>query len=92
MNILYIHGFGSKYDPEHEKIKTLESIGTVFGVDVDYTRGFRSCFETIMDVFLTGSVDLVVGTSMGGYMASHVGAESGTPFVAINPIHHHPFH
>lgn len=85
MNILYIHGFGSKYDPEHEKIKTLESLGTICGVDVDYTRGFRHVFETVMGVVLTSDIDLIVGTSMGGYMAAHIGAESGTPFVALNP-------
>jgi len=85
VKILYVHGFGSHYDPEHEKIKALETLGTVIGVDVDYCKGFRSAFETVFSVALVEGVDLIVGTSMGGYMAAHVGAESGTPFVALNP-------
>lgn len=85
MNILYIHGFGSKYDPEHEKIKALETLGVMCGVDLDYTRGFRNCFEIVLEEVLAQHIDLIVGTSMGGYMAAHVGAETGVPFVALNP-------
>lgn len=85
MKILYVHGFGSSYDPEHEKIQYLKTLGTVIGVDVDYCDGFTSVFERVLDAVLTEKVDLIVGTSMGGYMAAHVGAEAGIPFVAMNP-------
>jgi predicted esterase YcpF (UPF0227 family) len=85
MKILYVHGFGSHYDPEHEKIKLLETLGTVVGVDVDYCKGFRRAFEMVLESALSQKVDLIVGTSMGGFMAAHVGAETGTPFVALNP-------
>lgn len=85
MKILYVHGFGSQYDPTHEKIQMLETLGTVVGVDVDYCKGFRSAFETVFGAALENGVDLIVGTSMGGYMAAHVGAETGTPFVSLNP-------
>lgn len=85
MKILYVHGFGSHFDPTHEKIVALETLGTVVGVDVDYCKGFTSAFETVLDTVLSEKVDLIVGTSMGGYMAAHVGAETGTPFVALNP-------
>ena len=30
--------------------------------------------------------DLLVGTSMGGWLAGILGAETGIPFVAINPV------
>jgi predicted esterase YcpF (UPF0227 family) len=85
MKILYVHGFGSHYDPNHEKIQMLETLGTVIGVDVDYCKGFTPVFERVLDTVLAEGVDLIVGTSMGGYMAAHVGAETGTPFVALNP-------
>lgn len=85
MKILYVHGFGSHYDPNHEKIKMLESLGEVVGVDVDYCKGFTAVFEKVLDTVLAENVDLIVGTSMGGYMAAHVGAETGIPFVALNP-------
>lgn len=88
MKILYIHGFGSRFDPEHEKIKQLEELGTVVGIDVEYCKGFRNVFEAVLDRVLTDSIDLVVGTSMGGYMATHVSQETGVPFVALNPATH----
>lgn len=87
MRILYIHGFGSQYDPEHEKIKQLETLGTVVGVNVDYTRGYMSVFNKITDAIHDSDVtiDLIVGTSMGGFMSAQIGAGTGIPFVAINP-------
>lgn len=85
MKILYVHGFGSKYDPTHEKIQQLETLGEVVGVDVDYCKGFSRAFETVLAVVLSEGIDLIVGTSMGGYMAAHVGSETGTPFVSLNP-------
>jgi hypothetical protein len=85
MNILYIHGFGSQFDPTHEKIVALATLGKVTGVNVDYCKGFESVFNKVRDVVSTDGIDLIVGTSMGGYMAAHVGAETGVPFVSINP-------
>ena len=85
MKILYLHGFGSRYDPEHEKIKKLETLGTVVGVDIDYCNGYERAVETATQAVYDEHVDLIVGTSMGGYLASHVGTKIGVPFVALNP-------
>ena len=85
MIILYIHGFGSHYDPEHEKIKALETLGTVVGVDVDYCKGYDRVSGRIYDAIMDEQVDLIVGTSMGGYMAAQMGSQCGVPFVALNP-------
>lgn len=85
MKILYIHGFGSAFDPTHEKVKLLETLGTVYGVDVDYCKGFDHSFETVRHAVTVNEIDLLVGTSMGGYMSACVGAELGIPFVALNP-------
>jgi predicted esterase YcpF (UPF0227 family) len=85
MLILYIHGFGSKFDPTHEKIVQLETLGTVIGVDVDYCRSYHDAIDTVRSAIVDRHVDLIVGTSMGGYLAAAIGAESGIPFVALNP-------
>lgn len=85
MKILYVHGFGSKYDPTHDKIVKLSSLGEVVGVNVDYTLGYDAVLNKIVDTAEIEQVDLIVGTSMGGYMAANAGARSGIPFVAINP-------
>ena len=85
MKILYIHGFGSHYDPTHEKIQELEKIGDVVGVDIDYYRGYESAFATAHAAIKDNHIDLIVGTSMGGYLAAAVGTDAGIPFVALNP-------
>ena len=83
MKILYIHGFGSYYHPSKSKIQTLQRLGDVIGVNLDYCEGFEPSYEKVCEV--VSSCDLIVGTSMGGYMASHVGTAYGIPFVALNP-------
>ncbi|MDG2453865.1 MAG: YqiA/YcfP family alpha/beta fold hydrolase [Paracoccaceae bacterium] len=81
--ILYIHGFASFYDPTKSKCQILQSLGEVVGVDIDYCEGFGTAFTKASAAART--CDLVIGTSMGGFMASHVGAALGIPFVALNP-------
>ncbi len=83
MNILYIHGFGSAFDPESEKVAALGTLGTVYGVNLDYTMPFEVTKELVTDAIQYHQIDLIVGTSMGGYTASQCAA--GIPFVAINP-------
>lgn len=85
MKILYVHGFGSKFDPNNEKVVALSKLGEVVGVDVDYTLGSFAATRTVLTAAVDHKVDMIVGTSMGGYMAAKVGAACGVPFVAINP-------
>jgi predicted esterase YcpF (UPF0227 family) len=85
MNVLYLHGWGSKYDPESDKVQALRELGEVHGVDLDYTQGFEPVLVAALKVFLEKKIDIVVGTSMGGFLASHVGCQAGIPFVACNP-------
>lgn len=85
LNILYIHGFGSQYDPDNKKIQVLATMGTVYGVNVDYCRGFDFVYDTVKDAVLDCKPNLIVGTSMGGYTAACVGSAMGIPFVGLNP-------
>lgn len=85
LNILYIHGFGSQYDSGSKKAQTLESIGKVHGINVDYCRGFDNVYNTVKNAVLDQRINLIVGTSMGGYIAGCVGAKLDVPFVALNP-------
>ena len=86
MKILYVHGFGSHYDPEHEKIKALETLGTVVGINLDYCKGYDRASGAIYDAIMEEGIDLIVGTSMGGYMAAQMGSHCGIPFVSFNPL------
>lgn len=86
MKILYVHGFGSKFDPKVEKVVCLEKLGEVVGININYCEGFDAVYEKVKAVIMDNDIDLLVGTSMGGYMAGHLGTKLGIPFVALNPV------
>lgn len=85
MKIGYLHGFGSRFDPDSDKLKHLSVLTDtdILGIDLDYTKPINSLVDKITKAF--ENVDMVVGTSMGGYYAAKIGALLGVPFVAINP-------
>lgn len=85
MNILYIHGFGSRYDSSSEKVQSLSALGTVYGIDLDYTQPLEKNLVRCTAMVEQLNIGLLVGTSMGGYMVSQVAQETGLPFVALNP-------
>ena len=85
MKILYLHGFGSFFDPESDKIRSLGKLGTVVGVDIDYNLGSMAVSDRLGRVILNEKPDLLVGTSLGGYWAACLGEQWGITFVALNP-------
>lgn len=85
MKIMYVHGFGSSFDPTSDKIVTLSQLGEVVGMSYDYTANPHQIKMTLIEFALDNVVDLVVGTSLGGYFAAEVGMVVGVPVVMINP-------
>lgn len=83
--ILYIHGFGSRFDPQSDKVKALSCLGNVKGITVDYTTMPSLIEKQLMSACTDFQVDLIVGTSLGGYWANRIGVQIGVPFVSINP-------
>lgn len=60
------------------------TIGIVSGVNVDYTSGMESAINCVSIDDIT-DIDIIVGTSMGGWMACSIGGSYGIPFVSLNP-------
>ena len=85
IKLVYFHGYGSRFDSSSDKIKHLEILGEVFGYNIDYTENASDVIQKAKEYVTEQKPDLVVGTSMGGWLASHIGAIFGIPFVAINP-------
>lgn len=86
MNILYIHGFKASFNESSNKVTQLKTIGNVFGYTIDYSKPFIEILKELIsfDRHIANS-DLIIGSSLGGFFASHVGSLTETPFVAINP-------
>ena len=85
MNIYYCHGFASRFDPGSSKLAILRELGPVYGHDIDYTQPADEVVRECIDKLIGAGIDLVVGTSMGVWLASTAGSPTGIPFVAINP-------
>ena len=88
MRVVYVHGYGSQFDPESPKINALAELGPVTGPRLDYIkdtaeRNITAAMSHCVDVY--APADLVVGTSLGGWIAAEVGYRLGIPFVACNP-------
>ena len=85
MNIYYCHGFASQFDPNSSKLEVLSRLGSIDGHNIDYTKPAEEVVQHCVDTLIKSDIDLLVGTAMGGWLASVVGTRLGIPFVAINP-------
>lgn len=86
MNILYIHGFGSKVDTRSSKYRVLNKLGTVHGFAPMYELGLFDVSWKLCSIIIEKKIDLIVGTSMGGFLASNLAWTFGIPYVALNPV------
>lgn len=85
MKILYLHGFASAVKKSSKKYDELRKIGEVVPFAPDYCQGFDQVMADTLAFAAAGDIQVIVGTSMGGYTASHIAAALKMPFVAINP-------
>jgi predicted esterase YcpF (UPF0227 family) len=85
MKILYLHGFASAVKKSSKKYDELSKIGEVVPFAPDYCQGFDQVMKDTLVFAAAGNIQGIVGTSMGGYTASHIAAQLKVPFVAINP-------
>ena len=86
LKIFYIHGWQSCFDKTKPKVRHLAALGEVAGITVDYVNESLSEIKSRMrNRILDFDPDLVIGSSLGGWMAAHIGTEYDMPFVALNP-------
>ncbi|HIJ50991.1 MAG TPA: hypothetical protein HPP54_08065 [Nitrospinae bacterium] len=83
--IVYIHGFGSSYKPDSNKIRIMSGTYEVVGMSYDYTAPADQNLASLTKFAITEKVDMTVGASLGGWYASQLGCNLGVPSVMINP-------
>lgn len=85
MNILFIESDQSVSFKLYEALKTLGKIKTTL-VDIadEPTKKLKLIFDNKV---LENDINLIAGTDLGGWYASHIGARAGIPFIAINSIY-----
>lgn len=82
MNILYLHGLDSKLSPEKREV--LEHYGKVLSPDLNYYED-PNAIETILGMYPNGEVDVVIGSSMGGFAGYYVSNALKKPALLFNP-------
>lgn len=85
MKVLYIHGANSHFKPDSKKVRALGRIGTVYGFSNDYSLPYEAVIANLIEQIEEVRPDIIVGTSLGGYLAAQLGNLTGTEFIAINP-------
>lgn len=82
MNILYIHGLDSKLSSEKRAI--LEKFGSVYAPDLDFYTNDKA-IETVLDYYPGLALDVVMGSSMGGFAGYYVANVLNKPAFLFNP-------
>jgi len=79
--IVYLHGLES--DPGGPKVSFLAEKGMVYAPTMDYKT--LDLHEFILTL---GMPDLIIGSSMGGYVADIIGSQLGVDVLLFNPALH----
>ena len=79
--IVYLHGLES--EPGGTKVSFLATKGAVYAPAMDYeTLDLEEFIETL------GMPDLIIGSSMGGYVADIIGSQLSVDVLLFNPALH----
>ncbi|AWG22914.1 hypothetical protein FFWV33_15960 [Flavobacterium faecale] len=82
MNILYLHGLESKLSSQKRSV--LERFGTVTAPDLDYYAD-PEIFLLLQSFTNSQSFDVVIGSSMGGFMGYYFSNTYQIPALLFNP-------
>ena len=82
--VLYLHGLESSQGGK--KVDFLSSQGMVYAPSLDYKD--PECFANIYSLILKNDFDLIIGSSMGGYLAFTMGEIFQVPTILFNPALH----
>lgn len=84
MRIAYLHGLESQSNPDSPKIKFLNQISVeTWTPQIDYRDPL--VFTTLLEGITGFKPDLIIGSSMGGWMAYLIGNATGTQTLLFNP-------
>ena len=79
--IVYLHGLES--EPGGTKVSFLAEKGMVYAPNMNYETLDLNEF-----IFTLGMPDLIIGSSMGGYVADIIGSQLGVDVLLFNPALH----
>lgn len=82
MNILYLHGLDSNLSIEKKEV--LEPFGNIIAPDLDY-RANPNMIETLYTEYKNQNIDVIIGSSMGGFAGFYLSKLIQIPALLFNP-------
>ena len=82
MNILFLHGLESKLSPAKRVI--LEKYGNVIAPELDY-KSNPNTIEFLYNTYQNQKIDVIIGSSMGGFVGYHLAHLLNLPCMLYNP-------
>ena len=82
MTILYLHGLESTLSPAKRAV--LERFGTVIAPDLDYHNN-STVFDLLLKQYQNKEINVVIGSSMGGFMGYYIANTISRPALLFNP-------
>lgn len=82
MNLLYLHGLESKLSTPKRAI--LEKYTNVIAPDLDYKTN-PNMIEFLYETYKSQDIDVIIGSSMGGFVGYHLANLLGVPSMLYNP-------
>lgn len=82
MNILYLHGLNGNLSPEKREL--LEHYGNVEAPAIDYENN-PDAITWLYNLFKNSKIDLIIGSSMGGFAGYHLCKLFQLPALLFNP-------
>ncbi|HEY0046378.1 MAG TPA: YqiA/YcfP family alpha/beta fold hydrolase [Flavobacterium sp.] len=82
MKILYLHGLESKLNDNKRSV--LKRYGEIIAPDLDYSTD-SNIIQTLYTKYQNQDVDVILGSSMGGFTGFYLAAQLGVPALLFNP-------
>lgn len=82
--LLILHGYESSHNPP--RVEILRDLGfKVFAEKIDYDSRSSAIFNKYLNLIREEKIDLIVGSSMGGYLGFYLAKATGVPAIVFNP-------
>ncbi len=84
MKALYIHGLNSSPNPK--KLEIIENLGLeVVSPFIDYDKEKSAVYERVKTIALKKKIDLIIGSSLGGFIGFWLAKDIEIPALLFNP-------
>lgn len=85
-NILFLHGYRGDWEGSTREQYLIKNFGDIFnwnGFDINFSLPLKELLSYIENYIKDEDIDLIIGFSMGGWLASNIKTEK--PVITINP-------